>query len=158
MRPRGFAAGLLAASAALALALAGCSAALAESARPHEPPVLLCQIDADLPWRWQLSESLEVPAWNTVGIREIYRADRGRLLHFTSGIDGEFGTALPQRAAVRVVGGEEARLLGLRSGRIWVLVWNVSDGCRTRSVTGVGLARAMFVGVLRRAGVIVGRP
>lgn len=118
-------------------------------------PVVICAAEVALPARWELVHSAEILESGRVGIREVYRVSRGRVIHLTAGISGEFGEALPLQATPQVAGGFEARLLGVGGGRTWLLVWSGLDRCGQRSVTGIGLRRAGFTRVLRASGVMV---
>ena len=138
---------------------AGCGVPPAQG-RPEangspELPVIVCGVDGEVPQRWREIHRAEVGGRDRVGVRLVYRAVRGRLLHLTSGIEGEFGEALPVQARPDVMRGDRARLLGLAGGKLWVLAWSGGDRCGLRTATGVGLGRAAFMGLLRRSGIVV---
>ncbi len=112
----------------------------------------LCVVEFAPPSGFRLDDTVRASASDHVGIRQSYVDPRGRVLHFMSGITGEFGEGEPEAGSYRVAGGPEARLLG--SGETWTLVWDAGGRCSSRAVIGNGLHRERFLTALETAGVI----
>lgn len=105
-----------------------------------------------IPAQFHEVASVEDPVADRVGIRRSYEDDHGRGLHVSAGIVGEFGEGAPRVAEVRLTNGVTARLYGTTT--TWVLVWDEGGTCGVRSVTGSGMTREAFVGMLRGSGLM----
>ncbi|MEX0990651.1 MAG: hypothetical protein WD004_00050 [Actinomycetota bacterium] len=154
---RGAAAG---AAALLSIALASCSQPVPEAQVPSAADIpvanaVMCDVDLFPPDRFELQTRAQVDESDHVGVRMSYRDPNGRRLHFTSGISGEIGEALPEAGRYQVPTGGTGRLLGLAGGSdTWILVWQEEQPCDARSVTGLGFTRAEFEDVLAASGLI----
>ncbi len=144
-RVRWLTAGLL----ALSAACGGGGRAGGSTASP-EPP--RCETGFKVPAGFEPAGTFEEPAPDHVGVRLDFRDDRGRELHFSAGIAGEFGEGAAVAGSLRVATGEEATLLG--GGETWILVWDEAGPCATHAVIGNGFTRDGFVSVLRESGVV----
>ncbi len=115
----------------------------------------MCDVNLFPPERFELQTRAQVHESDHVGVRMSYRDPAGRRLHFTSGISGEIGEAMPEAGTFQVPTGGTGRLLGFPgAGRDWILVWEEEPPCDARSVTGLAFTRAEFEDVLVASGLI----
>ncbi len=115
---------------------------------------MICDVNLLPPERFVLRTRAQVDESDHVGVRMSYRDPAGRRLHFTSGISGEIGEALPEAGRYQVPTGGTGRMLGVPGGRDWILIWNEPVPCDRWSVTGLSFTRAEFEAVLAASGVI----
>lgn len=148
------------ATAVLLLAASACSGQAGEgvgispAAGPGETPIPTCRIAADPPNSFVQIADVKVPSPDHIGVRVSYRGPEQQRLHFTSGIVGEFGEALPQAGEMETVDGSLGQVLGHDDGMDWIFTWIDTDVCQQRAVTGNGVTREQFVALLVRSAVI----
>jgi len=107
-----------------------------------------------VPDGFEVTESLEDPYQDHIGIRVGFSDARGRELHYFAGIPGEFGEGLPLDGPVQLATAEQGSLLG--ADETWVLVWQTEGPCGAHATLGHGFARQGFLEVLRESGVLSG--
>ncbi len=120
--------------------------------RPTAAPPARCETPFTVPPGFRLTESLEDPYPDHVGVRLGFRDRERRELHVFVGIPGEFGEGLPAAGAVSLAAGEDGRLLG--ADATWVLAWDSTGPCAVHAVLGNGFTRVAFLRVLEESGVV----
>lgn len=136
----------------LAFLVTACPGGETERAPTSEPSVQVCQVDTTPPPEFRLQNTIRRSERDHVGVRRSFVDAAGRVVHFFSGISGEFGEGMSVAGSLTLAGGEEARLLG--TGQDWVLVWSSSGPCAAHAVIGNGFARGEFIRVLEASGVL----
>lgn len=141
---------------AAALLAAACGRADATGvARPTDEPIheaLRCSVVFAVPSGYRHTETTVVPEPGRLAIRESYRDRKGRGLHVSAGIVGEFGEGARTVEEFDLLGGRVARLYG--AGDVWVLTWDEGGPCGFRTVTGSGMDRERFVRILEIGGLV----
>ncbi|MGQ0668463.1 MAG: hypothetical protein ACT4PO_02120 [Actinomycetota bacterium] len=136
----------------VAFLVTACPGGESDRAPVPESSVQACRVDVTPPPEFRLQNTIRRSESDHVGIRRSFVDAAGRVLHFFSGISGEFGEGMSVAGSLTVAGGEEARLLGV--GQDWVLVWSSSGPCAAQAVIGNGFARGEFLQVLEASGVL----
>ena len=140
------------AAVALSLTVVACTGSPTSSATASPIDLVECEIGLGPGPPFELFETARVREADHVGVRTSYRDPKGRRLHLTAGISGDFGEGADPAGRFTGATGEEASLAG--RGSDWVLVWSGSPPCGTRTAGGNGFTRSEFLAALENAGVL----
>jgi hypothetical protein len=102
---------------------------------------------------FELFETHEEQQGERIGVRLSYRDEGGRVLHFASGIAGEWNEGAAVTETVTLATGEEGQLFG--GEETWGLWWGIGlSSCEQRVVLGNGFDRSSFIEMARSIGVL----
>jgi hypothetical protein len=138
--------------AALVVAAALAGPACGRSREAPDPGPVRCRAPLAVPDGFRVTDRMQDPHPDRIGLRLDIADDRGRELHYFSGIQGEFGEGLPDRGRLVLRDGGSAALVG--GGLTWALVWTTGSPCTPAAVLGTGMGRGEFRDLLQRAGAL----
>jgi hypothetical protein len=101
---------------------------------------------------WELTEEVEVPAQDRLGVRQTYRDDEQHDVTLMFGIAGEVGEGLDAAGQRETTGGAIATLRG--KAMAWALVWRDAGTCGDRAVLANGFNQADFESLMREANIL----
>jgi hypothetical protein len=104
------------------------------------------------PSGFKVTETVEERYRDHIGVRITFGDERGRRLHYFTGVPGEYGEGLPVAGSAHVASGADVSLIG--KDQTWVIAWDTGGLCGSHAVIGNGFTKEGFIKALQSSGVI----
>lgn len=133
------------------LVVAGCTGRTAGQPAARPSPIR-CSRVAVAPSGFKVTETVEERYLDHIGVRITFGDERGRHLHYFTGVPGEYGEGLPVAGSAQLASGDDVSLIG--KDLTWVIAWDTGGLCGSHAVIGNGFTKEGFIKALRASGVI----